>query len=631
MEESKKKILKRLSNDLSQINIDNFLSQIQNATLLTECIDISLKFCEIINNAKNSAYLGLNEELELLKKNIDDFEASNNIVNNELLVLFSNLKNIIAQNKTKIKSINSNINDIFTNLNLINSNIEKKKYSLASSRIEKLYQLKNTILINIKQLDNNQQKSLEELKYEQFTKTKLSQSSSTIKVRAAPTPFPTTSCFNYNTINNPKDKDKDSSIIVKRRVTLNNNNSKNLFTSAKKKIINRRNRDFSLSGKDSNRTSTSINRTLKEYSTMTNFNKKNVSLARLDDNKKEMDDLKKKLLSQKGINDKLRREMEKLKMNIYKNNINNGDDLFNNNLKKLSISMSQNISFFNEKINKTSDLLFSLTFSFNSLQNKCNKLSSYNENEQDFSDIKNKLLNITTEISELKSSLLKITFETDEYKKTFENSQNSQIDFYTNNSSTINNTNQSINFSNNPINSGNIIYSQLLESSNNITDSSSINNIQIKNNNNSIDNQNVESLISTYKSEILNLTNKLNTEQKLKENLKNKNQELSEKLQKMQKMSENQKNQNFLNSDSLSMSMSISKKNNNDILNTSLSMKSNSEINGLREKLRISENKIMELQSYIDSKNLIENLLKKNLEEIKLSNEQKIIKFKKKL
>ena len=34
----------------------------------------------------------------------------------------------------------------------------------------------------------------------------------------------------------------------------------------------------------------------------------------------------------------------------------------------------------------------------------------------------------------------------------------------------------------------------------------------------------------------------------------------------------------------------------------------------------------MELQSYIDSKNLIENLLKKNLEEIKLSNEQKIIK-----
>ena len=46
MEESIKKILKRLSNDLSQININTFLTQIQNSTLVTECIDISLKLCE---------------------------------------------------------------------------------------------------------------------------------------------------------------------------------------------------------------------------------------------------------------------------------------------------------------------------------------------------------------------------------------------------------------------------------------------------------------------------------------------------------------------------------------------------------------------------------------------------------
>ena len=414
MEESKQKILKRLSNDLSKINIDNFLSQIQKATLVTECIDISIKFCEIINNAKNSASSGLNEELELLIKNIDDFEASNNIANNELLVLFSNLKNIISQNKTKIKSINSNINDIYTNLNLINTNIEKKKYSLASSRIEKIFQLKNSLLTNIKQLDNNQQKSLDELKYDQLTKPRMSlssSSSSTIKVRPAPTPFPTTSFFNFNTINVTKDKDKDSSsIMVKRKInTLKSSNSKNLLTCVKKKIINRRNRDFSLGGKENNRSTNSINKTLEKYSTMTNFNKKNVSSMRIDDNKKEIDELKKKLLNQKGINDKLRREIEKLKMNINKNN--NGDDIYSNNMKKLSVNMSKNISFFNEKINKTSDLLFSLTFSFNSLHNKYNKLSSYNENEQDFSDIKKKLLNITTEISDLKSSLLKITFE----------------------------------------------------------------------------------------------------------------------------------------------------------------------------------------------------------------------------
>ena len=189
MEESIKTILKRISNDLSKINIDTFLTQIQNSSLISECLDISLKFCETINNTKNIIYSGLSEELDLLKKNIGEYEVSNNILNNEISVLFNNLKNIISQNKTKIKNINKNINDIYSNLNLINSNIEKRKYSLVTSRIEKLFQIKNTILINIKQLDINQQKFLDELKNEQFSKSKMNHSSSTIKVRPAPTPF----------------------------------------------------------------------------------------------------------------------------------------------------------------------------------------------------------------------------------------------------------------------------------------------------------------------------------------------------------------------------------------------------------------------------------------------------------
>ena len=608
MEESIKKILKRLSNDLSQININTFLTQIQNSTLVTECIDISLKFCETINNIKNTAYSGLSEELDLLKKNISEYEITNNIINNEIQILFNNLKNIITQNKTKIKSINTNISDIYTNLNLINSNIEKRKYSLASSRIEKILQIKNMILINIKQLDNNQQKLLDELKYDQFTK-KMNHSSSTIKVRPAPTPFSPTSHFNLS-------NSKDSS-IVKKRVsgnykTLNLKDSKNNFTSAKKKIINRRNRDYSFSAKDLNNRSTSINNTLKEYSTITNFHKKNNNDFKLDDNKKEINDLKKKLLNQKCINDKLRSEIEKLKTNLNKSKNNNKDDY---NLKNLSLSMSQNISFFNDKINKTSDLLFSLTFSFNSLQKKYNKLSNYKENEQDFSDIKKKLLNITTEISELKSTLLKITFETEEYNK---NMEINPMNIYTNNT-IINNTNQSINFSNNLTNSGNITNSQILESNNNL------------------ENSNIESLIDSYKSQVLTLTNKLSMEQQLKENLKNKNDELLEKLQKINKT---KKIHNI--SGSGSTSISINKEdnntnstlsNNNNVFNSSLTSntKSNLEISALKEKLRLSENKNLELQSSIESKILIENLLKKNLEEIKLSYEQKIIKFKRKL
>ena len=236
MEDSIKNILKRLSNDLSQINIDSFINQIQNTTLVTECIDISLKFCELINNTKNNVYLGLSEELNILKKNIGEFEVSNNILNNELLVVFSNLKNIIAQNKTKIKNISSNVNDIYSNLNLINSNLEKKKYSLAVSRVEKLMQIKNSILINIKQLDNNQQKLLDEIKYEQFNKSKMSHSSSTIKVRPAPTPFPAITYFNLNNNCN----NKDTSIVIKKKISSINNNgssckdSNSNFTSSKK-------------------------------------------------------------------------------------------------------------------------------------------------------------------------------------------------------------------------------------------------------------------------------------------------------------------------------------------------------------------------------------------------------------
>lgn len=392
MEESTKAILKRLSDDLSQINIDNFLTQIQNASLVTECLDISLKFCELINNTKSKAYLGLSEELESLKKNSGDYEVLNNILINEIQVLFNNLKSIISQNKTKIKNINSNINDIYTNLNLINSNIEKKKYSLATSRVEKILQTKTAILINIKQLDNNQQKFLDELKNDKFTKAKMSHSSSTIKVRPAPTPFPITSYFNAN---NNYNNNKDTIVVKKKILTVNNSNfnlkdSKTLFTSAKKKLINRRNRDFSLSIRDnsSRRTSinSSMNKSIKGYSTITNFYKKNnKEISSIFDNKKEIDELKRKLVSQKGINEKLKKEIEKLKINLKSQN---NEETNYNNLKELSINMSNNISNFKDKINKTSDILFSLTFSFNSLQNKCNKLSTYNENEQEFSDTK---------------------------------------------------------------------------------------------------------------------------------------------------------------------------------------------------------------------------------------------------
>ena len=332
------KILKFISSELSKINTKNFLNQIQKSELVKEIIDISNKFCDLINNTKNSIYSGVSDELDLLKNNIGEFEVPNNTLNNEILFMISNLKNIIAQNKTKIKSLSSNINDIYTNINLVNSNIEKRKYTLAVGRVEKILQIKNSILINIKQLDNNQQKLLDELKYDK--NKQMSQSSSTVKVRPAPTPFPVTSFFNSNSNNKEKDNSSSStSIIFKKKVnTMSNssfNLSKNLLSSAKKKISNKRNResrDFSFSLRDNltNR-STSKNKTLKEFSTVTNFYKKSniggISGYKFDDNnsnRKEIDDLKKKLNNQKVIIDKLKKENEKLKVNLSKiNNKNN--------------------------------------------------------------------------------------------------------------------------------------------------------------------------------------------------------------------------------------------------------------------------------------------------------------------
>ena len=61
----------------------------------------------------------------------------------------------------------SNINDLNSTLNLITGNLEKKKYSLASSRVERLFQLKITMSSNIKSLESLHSNILKEIKSEQ--------------------------------------------------------------------------------------------------------------------------------------------------------------------------------------------------------------------------------------------------------------------------------------------------------------------------------------------------------------------------------------------------------------------------------------------------------------------------------
>ena len=494
------KIKNNISNNFSKLNANNFILKVKNSLSITECVTISDEFIESIKEIKSNIISFISDELNIIKQTLEEKEVSNNIFHNEILVLFNNIKNIITQNKLKIKNISSNINDIYTGMNLINSNIEKKKYSLASNRISKIINIKNNILSNIKQLETNQQKILDELGNEK--NSKFNNSNNNFKVKPAPTPFPVTSYFSLE------------KSVKKRTNTLSNSNlNNNTMESTKKKMVKRR-RDFSLSLREnsvSNLRNTSVNNTntpLKAYNTINNFFKK--------ENKEE--ELNKKLLNQIKINDKLKREIELLKEKINLSTIMT-DQSSNNNLR---IFNNQNIINFKEKINAISDIIFSLTFSFNELQNK-NRSKSSKENDKVFSDIKKNLLDITTEISELKSILYQISLDNND--DITNNNNNNQMSL--NSSDLIKSTNQSINFT--------------------------------------------EDLYS------INDTN-----------INNKNAE------------------NNLN-----------------------------EINILKDKLRTSEKKLMELKniydSDIESRNLIENLLKKNLEENKATYEVRISKYKKKL
>ena len=396
------KVKNNLSNNLSKINTNTFTTKLKNSSSVSECILISDEFIESFKEIKSNIISFISDELNNIKQKLEEKEISNNVFRNDLLIIYNNIKNLINQNKSKIKNISSNINDIYSGINLINSNIEKKKYSLASSRINKIIAIKNNLLSNIKLLETNQQKILDEFGNEK--NNKFNNSNSTVKVRPAPTPFPVTSYFNLEK-------------SIKKRINNLSNSNLNTIENSNKKSINKRRRDFSFSLRENtvnNIRNISLNNnynSLKAYNTINNFYKKS-------NEDKTEEELDKKLMNQIKLNDKLKKEIEVLKEKINRSTIFT-EQSTNNNLRILT---DQNIITFKEKINSISDIIFSLSLLFNGIQNKTKK-------EKEFSDIKKNLLEITNEISELKSILYQISLENED------------------NSGLIKSTNQSINFS----------------------------------------------------------------------------------------------------------------------------------------------------------------------------------------
>ena len=54
MEENCKKIIKKISNDLDKINVEDFLNKVQSAKEQKEYYEISKEFCETISDSKQS-------------------------------------------------------------------------------------------------------------------------------------------------------------------------------------------------------------------------------------------------------------------------------------------------------------------------------------------------------------------------------------------------------------------------------------------------------------------------------------------------------------------------------------------------------------------------------------------------
>ena len=192
MEENCKKIIKKISNSLDKINVDNFLNKVQLVKEANEYYEVSKEFCNIIIDSKKEILLHISEEPESLLKAKTEINSNIKVINNDLNQLINNLKGIITQSKFKLKNLTTNTNDLNSNLNLISGNLEKKKYSLAASRIEKLFQLKNTMTLNIKSLESLQQKILEQVKSEQMNNKKMLNSTmSKIRPNRTPSPFRT--------------------------------------------------------------------------------------------------------------------------------------------------------------------------------------------------------------------------------------------------------------------------------------------------------------------------------------------------------------------------------------------------------------------------------------------------------
>ena len=388
MEVKINKIISKLTNVLSQLSPNDFLNKIKESKDVNESVETSKKFCEHITNVKGQILFDIPEELSsLIQKDNLISESNNSLINNNIEknndIKNSSIKNILASFKLKLFNLNANISELNINLNNISSNLKKHKYSLATKRIENLIKLKDKMSTNVNFLErirNHLYENIDSINYKNINESNkkkiiLTKSPSPIRVRKNSQNFSTIQLNNKNlNLKKNTSSNKMLNISTKKYNTI---ESKRKSKSSNNLIINttpKRNKKIQIS---------------KFNSIINNSDSRNNLTVGLFD--KEKDELINKLKSEIEI-------LNKRNKNISSNEKNQTSKL---NLEK------DILLFFNEKLNKISDLIFSITFLISNIQNKFSQISS----EKELNEINNNLMQMTSFVSEIKTKILKMSIE----------------------------------------------------------------------------------------------------------------------------------------------------------------------------------------------------------------------------
>ena len=389
MEESINKITSKLTNVLSQLNPNEFLNKIKGSKDVNECLETSKKFCEHITNIKGQILFDIPEELSsLIQKDKLIYETNNSLLinnnGNNIDIKNNSFKNILASFKLKVFNLNANISELNINLNNISSNLKKHKYSLATKRIENLIKIKDNMIINVNFLENIRNHLYDNINSFNFKNTNDNKSKKKLILAKSP-----------SLIKERKNSKNLSTIQLSNKKNLKKNSSTNkvlnIYTKKYNTIENKRN------SRSSN--CLTINTTPKRYTNKMQISKFNNTISNFD-NKNNLID---------GLTDKEKDELIiKLKSEIESLNQKNKSIFSNDKNQSLQLNLEKDVLlFFNEKLSKISDQVFSITFLISDLQNKFSQISS----EKELNEINNNLMQMTSNVSEIKTKILKMSIE----------------------------------------------------------------------------------------------------------------------------------------------------------------------------------------------------------------------------